>query len=81
MLDMLRPVHDTLHNVIDPFCGDPSFLGMCPEFWAGMLVAAVIAKYGGNKNIQDFLIVPTFCTQVLIVSRQPFFVTTSLKRL
>ncbi len=55
MLDMLRPVHDTLHNVIDPFCGDPSFLGMCHEFWAGMLVAAVVAKYGGNKNIQDFL--------------------------
>ena len=28
---------------------------MCPEFWAGMLVAAVIAKYGGNENIQNFL--------------------------
>jgi hypothetical protein len=28
---------------------------MCPEFWAGMLVAAVIAKYWGNENIQDFL--------------------------
>ena len=39
MLDMLRPVHDTLHKVIDPFCGDPSYLGMCPEFWVGMLVA------------------------------------------
>ena len=45
MLDMLRPVHDTLHKVIDPFCGDPSYLGMWLEFWAGMLVAAVTAKY------------------------------------